>query len=284
MRKLSVIFLSYLMVSTMSVCACQKGDDKKVFLTKDKNNAAEKLEDAFFKSNPEVVYRGQTKEEAFSYVTRFIRRLPWYKENGYNVGLPEHKDFESVYQKPELFADRQEEYLKKLFYEGIYDISEFDASLKIIKQSVNVVKSALEKLAILAKNWGFSLKSKYDIMLTLYGPGGSYHWEGDVGGVITKARFQGKPRSIYSFTKTIIHEIVHIGIERDIVRKYNLKHWEKERLVDLICSLYLKDLLPNYKNQKIEDKKIDKFVDKEAILYDLPSAIKSFIAQNPRSS
>ena len=42
---------------------------------------------------------------------------------------------------------------------------------------------------------------------------------------------------------TIIHEIVHIGIEEPIVRKYNLDQWQKERVVDLICKLYLKDII-----------------------------------------
>jgi len=230
------------------------------------------------KSSPEVVYRGETKEEAFSFITYLVRKLPWFKENGYNIALPEHKDFEDIYKKPEFLIER-EEHLKGIFFQEIYDVSKFDDSLAIICQSENVVKRALEKLAPLAKNWGFKLKSKYDIILTLYGPGGNYNWEGDIGRVVIKVKFQDQLRSKASFTKTIVHEIVHIGIEEDIVRKYNLNHWEKERLVDLICSLYLKDLLPYYKNQEKADKKIDKFVNKEAILYDLPSAIEAFIAQ-----
>jgi hypothetical protein len=43
--------------------------------------------------------------------------------------------------------------------------------------------------------------------------------------------------------------MVHIGIEKNIVKEYQLTHWEKERVVDLICSLAFGDILHNYKLQ-----------------------------------
>ena len=49
---------------------------------------------------------------------------------------------------------------------------------------------------------------------------------------------------------TIIHEIIHTGIEHLIV-SYGVKHWYKERLVDLICHHYFSDL------RKMQDIKED---------------------------
>lgn len=82
--------------------------------------------------------------------------------------------------------------------------------------------------------------------------------------------------------KSFLHEIVHIGIKEAIVKKYKLNHWEKERLVDLICSQYLNEVLPAYKMQQKGDKRIDAFVDQYAITHDLPSAIVRFVEQYPR--
>jgi hypothetical protein len=63
----------------------------------------------------------------------------------------------------------------------------------------------------------------------LYGLGGRYNLSTATVTLLT-TEFLKKPAS-----ETILHEIVHIGIEETIVNKYRLSHWEKERLVDLIC-------------------------------------------------
>lgn len=72
---------------------------------------------------------------------------------------------------------------------------------------------------------------------------------------------------------TIIHEIVHMGIENTIVKRYNLSHSEKEYVVDMICSEYLK--LPKYKIQEryISDK-LSSILTYDNILKDLPTTIK----------
>ena len=55
---------------------------------------------------------------------------------------------------------------------------------------------------------------------------------------------------------TIIHEIIHIGIEESWVEKNKLSHWEKEALVDGICYKYFSDILTDYEIQKKIDKRI----------------------------
>lgn len=231
---------------------------------------------------PEIVYRAETKEEAFQLVTYLINKIPWYNQNGYKISLPQHPEFKQFYQEPISMIEEQKSHLQELFDTEIYDISQFDKNLEIIRKTENMAKKALEKLAILEKNWGFVLKNQYDIILTLYGPGGRYHWDKDTGIVVITALPQPPFRTKKQFAKTIIHEIVHIGIERNIIRKYHLKHWEKERLVDLICSLYLKDILPNYQNQGKGDKNLDEFINETTIEQNLPAAIECFITKYPR--
>lgn len=67
-----------------------------------------------------------------------------------------------------------------------------------------------------------------------------------------------------------------------IVKKYKLSHWEKERLVDLICSEYLDEVFPTYKMQQQRDKRSDAFVDQRTITHDLPLSIAQFVKQYPR--
>lgn len=237
------------------------------------------------KTSPEVVYRGQTKEEAFDFVMRLINKLPWLNEGGYDVSLPPHKAFECLYQNPELLEKKDINSLRDLFYEEIYDASKFNTSLETARQTEELVKKALQKLAALETNWGFKIKQRYDIILTLYGPGGSYDpWIDKVGIIKIKTSVGSSLRSKELYAKTIVHEMVHIGIEEDIIQKYHLSDREKERLVDLICSLYLKDLLPWYENQNNADKTVDNFINEEVIVENLPAAIEAFIAQHPRDN
>jgi len=83
-------------------------------------------------------------------------------------------------------------------------------------------------------------------------------------------------------TDTVVHECVHIGIEKPIVKRFKLTHTEKERLVDLICKNLFRGILTEYKTQSIGDTKIDLFVTSKEDIYDLPTRIGSFIEKNPR--
>ena len=88
----------------------------------------------------------------------------------------------------------------------------------------------------------FKLLDKYKIILTRYGSGGSYN---SVAGEVILNIERRPPDQLMG---TIAHEIVHIGIQ-DFINKYEIKHWFKERLVDLIGQRYFPNLR---KMQKIE--------------------------------
>lgn len=79
---------------------------------------------------------------------------------------------------------------------------------------------------------------------------------------------------------TILHKIVNIGIQENIIKKYKLGQWQKERVIDLIIMLYLKGIVPYYKpndlNKKNADKRIDYFVNYDSIVQDLPLAIEKY--------
>jgi hypothetical protein len=209
--------------------------------------------------NPEVTFCAPTKKEAFCLAMYYIRKLPWYIQNKCPVDLPEHEVFKELYKNPEAILSYDENYLRNIFYTEIYDITAFDKGLEKICKTYELVNAALKKIAAFHENWGFKLMPQYEIILTLYGPGGNYN--SVTGQVIIKTTTDGTFSCWQNnVATTIIHEIVHIGIEENIVHKYKLTHNEKERLVDLICSNYLKEFLPNYKLQERGDINIDPFI------------------------
>lgn len=134
-------------------------------------------------------------------------------------------------------------------------------------------------MSVLKKNWGFSLLPTYEIVLTLYGPGADYDAQNGIIQLQTTPDGDFKRATNHEL---LFHEIVHIGVEEAIVEKYELSHWEKERLVDLICARYLNELLPEYQLQTRGDARIDAFVDEWSIVHDLPAAIERFVQSYPR--
>lgn len=246
----------------------------------------------------EVVIRSPNQEEEFCVLKRTLIELQWLYTHGYQPRLPHHKDFEELYAAltsyPEKLQRHDERYFKTIFCTEIYDPSLYDTGLKILSADKGRIEQAIEKLQCLNKNWGFRLMPKYSILLTLYGVGGNY--EPHTGLIHALTNPEGK-FSFLGASPTVIHEIVHIGVEENIVQKYKLTHWEKEYVVDSICALYLKDLLPNYRYQKdctwsksdsTEQeperfpKNLNHFIDEKAILNNLPLAISNFIKEFPR--
>lgn len=229
---------------------------------------------------PEFIIRPQTQDEAYICVERIIDRLPFYEKMGYHATLPTLPEFEALRHREKPISVEEKAQLRTVFYANLYDLSAFDASMTQLKQSEEIIKKACEKLLVLKNNWGFKLFDTYTIFLTLYGPGGRYFTQNNTIELVVNAYSATRYREAY---QSAIHEMIHLGIEELLVQKYKLSHWEKERLVDLICSTYLKDLLPKYFMQKQGDRKIDAFVNEETIVHDLPSAIARFVVQYPRA-
>lgn len=228
-----------------------------------------------------LIFRAETAEESFYRAINYIKKLDWYKEHGYDVVLPQHEAFKELYTMSQQEINDSlrlhHDYWKQLFISEVYDARDYELSLEKLKNfDKDNICQALQKFVDLEKNWGFKIPACYEIIVTLYGPGGSYWPQGRIlilpGAIdVLNSRW---------LVELIIHEMVHIGIEENIVRKYALEHWQKERLVDLICMLYLKNILSDYKpnslNEKNGDRRIDTFVDLNAILYDLPTAIEKY--------
>lgn len=87
----------------------------------------------------------------------------------------------------------------------------------------------IEKL----KTLGRPLPQAYKIFLSRYGTGGSYGYPDVIQLNLNKTSDRGP---LY----TAFHEMVHLTIQ-DLIEKYNIPHWTKERLVDLTMNKFFPD-------------------------------------------
>ena len=165
-----------------------------------------------------------------------LKKINWYKENKYYVALP----MELGLFGNKVTQNSLREMVKKEFKNDHYRRISLQLSRSWKTTGQKVIPNLIED--------GFKLKKYYYIYLTKYGVGGSYHLPNKI--ILNFQRRKNK-----YLIKTIIHEIIHLSIEK-LTQKYKISHWQKERLVDLIV---LK-VYPKWKEvQKISqpDKKVD---------------------------
>lgn len=238
---------------------------------------------------PEIIFRAPTQKEAFFYCANTIKTLDWLKEHGYDAPLPQHNNFKKFYSDPEKMTDSDITALEKVFNNEIYKTADFDEGLNKGLKDIHLNKNNLEKIFIkleqLQNNWKFKLIPTYEILLSLYGPGA--YDEPSPGQISIITTIDGSFKNSYG-KPYLLHQLVRMilltGIQENIVERYQLAHWEKIRLIDLICVTYLNDVIPGYRPdiRGEEGISIDKFISYDNILNDLPVAIEKFIKKHPR--
>lgn len=229
---------------------------------------------------PVFMVRNYTVHESFDEFLGILAHLPWFASNGYQIPLPSNPVFKDLAEHPEKIKSIDREAYFKIFASEIYAPCDLVPMQERLTQGEPTLSAAMERLHTLNTRWNFKIFPRYEIILFKYGPGGGYNPSlGHIEVNITDNNF---PSSYRALSERIIHEAVHMGIESIIVQKFRLTQWEKEGLVDLICSLYLGDLLPDYYMQEFDDTKILKFITADDIYNDLPGAIERYVAQCPR--
>jgi len=227
---------------------------------------------------PKLIIRAQNSEEELEYLWYVLSKIPFYKENGYSYEIPKDKEFEEVARISPNFKSVDKQRLRKYFLENIYNAEFFNAGLRALENVRCDIESCMKRFVEFNHLWNFKLLPKYEITLTKYGPGGNYDVK--TGKIVMMTRVDGTFKRP-SPGHTPVHEMVHIGIEENIVQKYNLSHWEKESLVDLICFLSFKKELPNYHTQDRGDKRLIPYIN-EIALKNLPKAIEEYTTRLPR--
>lgn len=238
----------------------------------------------------------ESAEQELSNLIKAYVRYNWYKNNGYSVELPDDPILDGL--REEILQEVGD---KELTQEEIncivakyYNNAKEKGCVEIIKAMINDQKN-LEKMdktkqAIIEKESlikeglnrlqkikGFKRSDDHKINLRIVSPVyGQYN--ANNANIFIKA-FEAKDDRVNTIQILVLHEMLHASIEDNIIKKYNLEHWEKERLVDLIISIVLPDICPGYHIQEKGEGKMNKYINQETV-YDLPSAIEKYLEEN----
>lgn len=226
---------------------------------------------------PALVFRVPSADDEFDYLWYLLKKLSVSRRKGYDPLLPAHPAFDQIAQDPSTIAATNKDRLKRIFTEEIFKKEDYALALKPFEGKRDLIERCFPIFTKFQKEWEFKIYPKYEVVLTKYGTGAIYDPED---GIIV-ARGNSEDTSGDNLAESVIHEMVHLGIEENIVRRFNLTHWEKEELVDQICAVGLKEIIPDYILQDCGDGVGDLQLDSKSLL-DLPVVIKRYIQNHPR--
>ncbi len=221
-----------------------------------------------------------TADQETDYMWRTIRDISFFDEFGYSLSLPEGEIIESLKKKSRENTLSDDDYRELLLFmkKKVYKKSDYDEGYKKVSTAIPLLESFLEEIKNTERNWDFKLFETYRVVLTLYGPGGSYN--PDDGSILLYTTKNGDFKQYKNPANTIIHEITHIGMEESIILRYQLPHGVKERIVDTFVSLNFQSQLPDYRIQNMGNTEIDSLFSTKEDLYNLEEVIQSFLKKN----
>jgi len=235
-----------------------------------------------------IVIRPQTMEEEFEYVWKVLTNIPLLKSQGFRmIALPNHPEFQRLGDVPAGTKDNPK--LKamgkkplsamknslKAAFEKEYHESDYAQLLEVTKAGKGRINKLTPKFFESAQKWGYKTPSKYEIVLTRYGPFGGLNQKN----APIRVNLETKEKMLDP-VKVILHELVHQGVEDTIAAPYGLTNHEKEALVDHICS----KLMPDYKRRSLSDNS-DRMMEpylSSQLPENLPAAVAQYIKDHPR--
>lgn len=219
-------------------------------------------------SQNRIIIHIPTAEAEAEYIWRNIQDINFFEANHYQLSLPKGQLIEELKMKARKGELQNEDYerLEVFVRDNVYQETDYVLGYEKIENQIILLNQMIEELSKNNWEWDFKEFDTYQINLTLYGPGGSYN--PDEGSILIYTSPSGQFKNYENPANTIIHEIVHIGIEESIIGLYNIPHALKERIVDNIVFLSFREDLPNYKIQEMGDARIDAYLHtKEDIQY-----------------
>ncbi|MGB8816170.1 MAG: hypothetical protein WCC74_03015 [Minisyncoccia bacterium] len=189
-------------------------------------------------------------------VINTIKKIDWFVENKYEykkfsfpkvLDVEKLKDYSDEEIENAVISEYDEEVYKKnetFLINHWYKISE-------------EIKNSFSKSSIPVQN-------EYIIYFTKYGTGGSYNLPNTVIINLTS-------RWEVGMLRTIIHEIIHLAIEENII-KYKIGQAQKERIVDLFFvynfprRVYMQNVYNSTNTGKIDQTFDDNFPDMNAVI------------------
>ncbi len=219
-----------------------------------------------------------TIDQEASSIWRTIYDIEFFEKQGYEINLPDNKRIDSLIVKSKngTFNNLDYSSIYELLKSEVFNNNDYQLAFKRVEEREQLINRIIQQIDSLKNiwNWDFKIFEAYTVVFTLYGSGGSY--DPATGTVILFTTKEGNFKKYKDPSCTIIHEIVHIGIEESIVQQYNLPHSLKERIVDKIVFLLFRDLLPEYKVQNMGSSKIDEYLNERNDITNLNKILENY--------
>lgn len=218
------------------------------------------------------------QQEATS-IWRTINDITFLKNQGYQINLPKDPLIDSLITKATkgTFSNEDFSAIYALVDSKVFDEKKYTKAIQKVKNQKDLLNGLIDEIVHEKSNWDwdFKLFNTYKIVFTLYGTGGSYDPDEGIITLLTNAK--GEFMKYKNPANTIIHEITHMGMEDAIVRKYNLSHGLKERMVDTFVYLMFSEKLPEYEIQAMGNEDIDRYVKEKKDLGSLNKILAEFL-------
>jgi len=173
-------------------------------------------------------------ENEIQFAKNVIAKLDWFLENGYRPRVPKGIDKNSSIEELESVV------------RGDFIVSEkiFMTIEKELTELLDRHEVAINKFFA---NFEYDVPENIKVYFTSYGNGGSYYVPNGMSILITN--------SILDILRIIIHETIHLIIEKPFIRENKIPHFQKEMVVDILCrSSLLADVIKDSKIQKVSEK------------------------------
>ena len=227
-----------------------------------------------------IVFEAPTLEQEATSIWRTINDFAFLEKQGYQINLPQDSliDLLITKSKQGTFGNEDFATIYQLLESKHFNQSDYDVAIAQVKEQAGLLNSFLQTINAKRSNWDWDFKmfDQYPIVLTLYGSGGSY--DPDEGTVTLLTTREGRFMNYASPAPTIIHEIAHMGMEYSIVRKHELPHGLKERIVDTFVYLMFKEELPEYRIQQMGDQRIDAYLSEPSDINSLDAILSKFMS------
>lgn len=215
-----------------------------------------------------------TIEQEATSIWRTINDIEFLQQHGYTINLPEHPLINSLLEKSKNGHFGNEDFpVIYSIVEDLYDEENYKAAIQKVNAEIPLLDNLINTLDDSRKDWdwNFNRFKQYHVTFTLYGTGGSY--DPDAGRITMLTNKTGGFMRYENPANTIIHEIVHMGIEH-LIQKYKVPHPEKERIVDRFVVLMFGKELKEYKVQNMGNTEIDELLAQRSDLQTLPAVIQ----------
>jgi len=216
-------------------------------------------------------------EQETAYIWRTLRDIAFFEKHNYQLSLPQGPLMEKLKQKAKANRLTDEDYAElQLFVSSrVYQKEDYQQGYEKIVAQKGLVNKMIRRLQKHKRNWNFKRFDRYQIVLTLYGSGGNYN--PDNGSIIIFTNQDGNFKQYDKPANTLIHEIVHMGVEESIIQRYQVSHPLKERIVDQLVLLHFKTLLPQYRLQDMGEYRIDPYLKKKRDCKNLGKIVEGIV-------